>query len=176
MGEPFFFHCEKCGTCCRNLLEEREGILQGLTLTAKEKVFFPKNMISPLTAIGKIEQKQIIDYQLSVNDCPHINEKNECQIYDSRPLICRAFPYVQGNFSMKCPILRGIFKKAGLRITFPVPDSEAEADQKRDRYFQNRLRKYMKKGSKIWIFNLATKQWVAILKDHRKSSSVFLKV
>jgi len=151
----------KCGTCCRNLLEEREGLLKGLTLTAQETCLFPSDMVSPQTATGRKKPEHIIDYQLNANDCPHIDEKNECRIYDRRPLVCRAFPYIQGNFSVKCPVLGRLFKKPGLRITFPVPDAEAEADLKRDRYFQNRLKKYLKKGSKIWVFDLATRQWAA---------------
>jgi len=149
-----------CGTCCRNLLEGREGILKGLALTAKETSLFPQDMVSPLTATGMRKPEHVIDYQLNANDCPHIDETNECRIYDRRPLMCRAFPYVQGNFSVKCPIFGSRFK-AGLRISVPMPDAEVEASQKRDRYFQNRLRKYLKKRSKMWEFDLATKQWVA---------------
>jgi len=157
-----FFECSKCGTCCRNLLEEREGVLKGLTLTASEKSLFSENLVSPLTATGKRKPEHIIDYQLNVGDCPQVDEHNECRIYDKRPLICRAFPYIQAGFSVKCLILKKIFKKAGLHIDFPVPYAEGEADQKRDRYFQNRLRKYLKKGSRIWVFDLATKQWTAV--------------
>lgn len=157
-----FFECDKCGICCRNLLEERGGVLKGLTLTASEKSLFLESLVSPLTAVGKKKPDYIIDYQLNVNDCPHIDEGNECLVYDRRPLVCRAFPYVQASFSVKCPVLTRLFKKAGLHIDFPIPYAEGEADQKRDRYFQNRLRKYLKRGSRIWVFDLATKQWVAI--------------
>lgn len=150
----------KCGTCCRNLLEEREGVLKGLVLTEKETSLFPPDMVSPHNATGRKKPEHIIDYQLNVNDCPHIDERNECRIYEKRPLICRAFPYIQGNFSVKCPIFGSRFK-AGLLITVPLPDAEVEASQKRDRYFQNRLRKYLKKSSKIWVFDLATRQWMA---------------
>ena len=150
----------KCGTCCRNLLEEREGLLKGLTLTANETSLFPSDIVSPQTATGRKKPEHIINYQLNVNDCPHINERNECQIYDKRPLICRAFPYIQGSFSVKCPVFGRLFKKAGLRVTFPVPYTEAEASRKRDRHFQNHLKKHLKKGSKTWVFDLATRQWV----------------
>lgn len=158
--DGIFLKCMKRGNCCRNLLEEREGVLKGLTLTANETSLFPSNMVSPLTATGRKRPEHIIDYQLNVNNCPHIDEANQCRIYDKRPLVCRAFPYVQRGFSMKCPVLKGVFKKEGLPVVFPVPPAEREADQKRDRYFQNRLRKYSKTDSKTWLFNLATRQWI----------------
>lgn len=149
----------KCGTCCRNLLEESEGVLKGLTLTANETSLFPSDMVSPQIVTGRKKPTRIINYQLNVQDCPHINQRNECQIYDKRPLICKAFPYIQGNFSMKCPNIGKLFKIAGLRVTLPVPYAEAEASQKRDRLSQNLLRKHWKKGSKMWLYDLRSTQW-----------------
>jgi len=149
----------KCGTCCRSLLEESEGVLKGLTLTANETDLFPSSMVSPQTALGRKKPARIINYQLNVDYCPHINQRNECEIYDKRPLICRAFPYIQGNFSVKCPIFKKLFKREGLRVTFPMSHAEVEASLKRDRLTQNLLKRYWKKGSKMWIYDLRSKQW-----------------
>ena len=88
------FNCRKCGTCCRNLLEYINGVKAGLLLTVKEIDLFPSEMISPKMAIGIAGPEQMICYQLSVDNCPYINEKSECRTYDKRPLMCRAFPYV----------------------------------------------------------------------------------
>lgn len=156
------FECRQCGVCCRNLLEEREGVVKGLTITAGERSLFLDSVVSPLTAVGKRGPQYIINYQLNVSDCPLIDEHNKCSVYEKRPLVCRAFPFVQTGFSVKCPVLKKLFKKPGLHIEFPIPDAEFEADQKREQNFQNRLEKHIKRNSKIWVFDLAEKQWKAI--------------
>jgi len=76
-----------CGTCCKNLLEDANGIINGLFLTHKEKKLFPARLVSPKVALGKRKPEKMIAYQLNVAVCPHLNERNGCEIYDTRPLI-----------------------------------------------------------------------------------------
>jgi len=61
------FECHKCDACCRNLLEERQGVLKGLMITAGERSLFLDNVVSPLTAVGKRKPEHIINYQLNAN-------------------------------------------------------------------------------------------------------------
>jgi Fe-S-cluster containining protein len=153
------FECKKCGTCCRNLLEEIEGIAKGLILTAKEVSLFPSKMISPSIAIGTEKSKTMIFYQLNANTCPHIDKRNECLIYDRRPLMCRAFPYNSGNFSIKCPVFSN--RRVGqFYLDFEPSELQIDADGKLDRYKGNRFRKYFKKGFKEWHYDLTKKNWV----------------
>lgn len=157
------FECKKCGTCCRNLVEDSNGITNGLFLTSKEIRLFPSKLISPQTAIGVNKPKRIVSYQLNVNVCPYINERNECKIYNKRPLSCRAFPFEIVGFaptaSVKCSVIGSQMREGELR---PVEFSpvELEAGQKINRYIMNRYRKYAKKKTNLWKFDLKTGKWI----------------
>ena len=159
------FECQKCGTCCRNLLENQNVVTNGLFLTAKETRLFPSKLISPQVAIGVKKPKNIISYQFNVNVCPHINEKNECRIYDKRPLACKSFPLevtlLGSTASVQCPIIGRRMKEGEFReAEFSAP--EIEASEKINNYLWNRYQKYFKVGSKMWNFDLKTKKWIAI--------------
>jgi Fe-S-cluster containining protein len=153
------FNCRKCGTCCRNLLEYINGVKAGLLLTVKEIDLFPSEMISPKMAIGIAGPEKIISYQLSVDTCPHINEKSECRIYGKRPLMCRAFPYVLEGMSRKCP---EIGNQMIASVDLWAIDAEIEASKKINRHVLNRTDKLFRKGKKqkIWEFDLGEKKWV----------------
>ena len=123
------FQCKKCGTCCRNLFDDIEGIRMGLVLTAKEVSLFPSEMISPSSALGTEKRKKIITYQLNANTCPHIDNKNNCLIYEKRPLRCKSYPYEDGNFSIKCTVLS--YRKVGLFYCNVTPSElQYDADKK----------------------------------------------
>jgi len=159
------FNCKKCGTCCRNLIEDANGIKTGLLLTVKEIDLFPSEMVSPKFAIGFEMPDKIIQYQLNVNDCPHVNEKNECQIYEKRPLMCRAFPYESGTVSVKCPVI-GSRIKVYEPCEVEVSATEIDASEKMNRHILNRFQKFYKKGQKAWIFDLETRKWVMTTRDN----------
>jgi Fe-S-cluster containining protein len=152
------FKCRKCGTCCRSLLEHVNGVKAGLLLTVKETRLFPSEMVSPKMAIGSAKPEKVICYQLSADRCPHINKKSECRIYDKRPLMCRAFPYVSGNMSRKCP---EIGNQMIVNVDLWAIDADIEASKKLDRHVQNRVEKSYRKGKKqkIWNFDLDTREW-----------------
>ena len=153
------FQCKKCDTCCRNLLDDIRGIRKGLILTAKEVNLFPSEMISPSLAIGTEKRKKAITFQLNANTCPHIDNKNECLIYDKRPLMCKAFPYESGNFSIKCTVFSS--RKVGQTYCDFAPSRfQIDASEKLNRYARNRFQKYFRKGIKVWEYDLATKNWV----------------
>ncbi|HSQ49219.1 MAG TPA: YkgJ family cysteine cluster protein, partial [Candidatus Deferrimicrobiaceae bacterium] len=94
------FRCSECGTCCRDIFDDRGGDKRGLTLTADEALLFPENLIAPLAAFGFEQPETIFLHQLKVKDCPLIDQ-NKCMIYEKRPLVCRAFPLSQGGYSTK---------------------------------------------------------------------------
>lgn len=156
------FECLKCGTCCKNLLEELDGIVGGLLLTADETKHFPYEMISPKMAIGVEKPEKVIRYQLNVNDCPHIDEANNCRIYENRPLVCRAFPYDEEGFALKCKVFSHV--KEGEFYTTEYSAAEIDASSKLSRYFRNQEEKYRKKGSKKWEYDLRTKKWLFLMK------------
>jgi len=152
------FACKKCGTCCRNLLEDIDDNKTGLLLTVKEIRLFPSEIVSPRFAVGRRKPEKTILYQLNVNDCPFITESNECRIYDKRPLVCRQFPYkLEGFVSVKCPIFLNVTR--GTEIEFSL--IEIEAKEKMLRHANNRIKKLHKERLRGWFFDLRTNQWVA---------------
>ena len=159
MGEENYFNCLQCATCCRNLIETREGKSSGITLTDKEASIFPSNLVSPKFALGLDAPKIIILYQLNVKCCPYVNENNVCQIYEKRPLICQSFPVISGSISNKCKVFS--YRKVGLVYSEPYAmNKQLEASNKLDKYIKTRIRKNFQKGIRLWEYDLNTKQWI----------------
>ncbi len=159
VGETSDFECLKCGACCRKLLQTTDGVTRGPPLSEKEANLFPPEVISPKLAVGLVEPKTVVLYQLNVGVCPYINQKNECQKYVDRPLICRSFPIVAGAISNRCKVFA--YRKVGVSYCEPFPMAkQLEASEKLDGYTLNRIRKHFKKGLKAWEYDLATKKWI----------------
>jgi Fe-S-cluster containining protein len=160
------FDCKKCGFCCRTLLEnEKNGMVLGLSLiTEEETEMFDPKFIAPFVAIGVKVPTTVIFHQLILSECPHINEKNECMIYEKRPLICRTFPAIP-EFNRvvilpKCPQIGRHFTSAGKMCpVFIEDDNIEEALKKANIIFLTWNQKCLEKGLRFWIFNLATKKW-----------------
>jgi Fe-S-cluster containining protein len=160
------FHCLRCGTCCRNLFNDKAGLKKGVTLTKSEKNLFPEKMVSPHMAVGMEKPDTIILYQLNVNDCPFIDQSNKCLIYPNRPLMCQAFPIVNFTYSGKCKFFN--FSKFSAKITIDWGEgNQVEAFGKLDRYIINHFKRNFKKGIGVWSFDLATNKWV--LKNRYKT-------
>ena len=153
------FECQRCGLCCRSLIDDKNGFKRGLPLTEKEVTLFSKDLISPKMAIGITEPDNVILYQLNVNVCPYINEKNECNKYERRPLMCQAFPVVAGAISNRCRVFS--YRKVGVSYSDPYPmKKQLEASNKFSRYLQKLIKKQYRKGLKVWEYDLAKNHWV----------------
>jgi hypothetical protein len=139
-------------------LRNEKGIILGLFLTEKETSFFNPKQICPQCGIGVERPENIIAFQLNLGVCPHISEKNECKIYDRRPLACQSFPIEPtplGNIvNAECPQAGSLTRNPELVFS--------EAGEKILRYLGKGFVKYRKRGSKLWYFNLGTKRWVAM--------------
>lgn len=163
MSKVVVFECKKCGYCCRNLLKDLGGFVNGLFLTPKKARLFPSNVISPQRANGVKRPKHIISYQLNVKVCPYIDDENECMIYDKRPLTCKSYPnepYPHGNMiSVECKSV-GSQMKDGEFCEVDISATEMEAGDKLLRYLSTCLRKYCKRNSKLWTYDLRTRKWV----------------
>ncbi|MCW4005803.1 MAG: YkgJ family cysteine cluster protein [Candidatus Bathyarchaeota archaeon] len=160
MSQTDDFQCAQCAKCCQNILETRGGVLRGLPLTQKETELFPEKVISPKMGIGfKDEPEVIVLYQINVNCCPYVNKQNQCQIYQKRPLMCQSFPIVAGAISNRCQVFS--YRKPGVTYNEPYPmTAQLQANDKLEKYIQNRIKKHSRHGLKIWEYNLATKQWI----------------
>jgi len=163
------FQCKRCGTCCRNLIEDRNyiDIHNGMFLTAREIRLFQRKLISPHLAIGKNKPRHIISYQLNVPVCPHLTEKNKCRIYNKRPLSCKAFPLetITSTMSLKCPIVNSHMKEKE-RAPWELSTTEFDAAQSIRKYISSRYQKYGKASSKVWNFDLRTKSWKVVKQFH----------
>jgi Fe-S-cluster containining protein len=139
-------------------LRNEKGIILGLFLTEKETSLFDPEQICAHTAVGIEGALNIIAYQLNLGVCPHISEKNECKIYDRRPLACQSFPIETtplGNLvNAECPQAGSLIRNPELVFS--------EAGEKILRYLGKGFAKYGKRGSKLWYFNLGTKRWVVM--------------
>lgn len=155
------FECQRCATCCRNLLEEKAGILRGLTLTEIETPLFPADMVAPKFAVGETKPESIILYQLVVNSCPHVTKENSCPIYEKRPLMCRSFPIVAGAISNRCRVFN--FRKIGVSYDEPFHMKEQlQASDRLTKHMKTVIRKKYKKGLRLWEFDLITKRWLYV--------------
>ena len=90
--------CTQCGKCCSNL--RRGDETTGLTLFPDEKSLFPQDKIRPHLGRGEESGTDVFTYQHTENVCIHLVD-NLCQIYKSRPLMCRSFPVKIGEYGLR---------------------------------------------------------------------------
>jgi len=158
------FECQRCGHCCRHLLEDINGVTNGLFLTIKEKKLFPRELVFPQRAMGLKGPNRVISYQLSLDRCPYINDQNQCEIYSKRPLACRAFPYIiedgKPKVSTKCQVIGSQMDVREYRVV-NLAESEVEASWKIERYLQNRYKQYSKRKTYFWEYDLKSRIWYA---------------
>lgn len=166
------FECLKCGDCCRNLLVRPPlyggKITLGLFLTPNKSRLFPKEKIAPMYGAGikgrsRLRPKVIFGYQLTEPVCPHLGENNLCDIYDSRPITCRAYPMtVTRRFTLglnsSCSWIKRHFPNS--QDYEPAPDSLDVSELK---FWIIKMLKYMGKYAEMysfmWIFDLKTRKW-----------------
>jgi Fe-S-cluster containining protein len=153
------FECLRCATCCRNLLETSGGELSGLPLFENEKSLFLPDLVSPKIALGFSEPDMVILFQLNVNCCPHLTCPGQCEVYASRPLMCRSFPVVAGAISNRCRVYA--YRKVGLSYVEPFAmKDQLLANAKFESYLRNRIKRFYRKGLKLWEYDLASKKWI----------------
>lgn len=155
--DTMVFVCLQCGSCCKNLVNQHDGILRGMPLTEKEAKLFPADLISPRLAVGLKNPKYIITFQLNVSTCPHLDKSNQCAIYSKRPLVCKSFPILSGKINPECKNFDGI--KESEHIAVANMELLIEADNELSLYTSSRFRKHFIKGVKQWRFDLSTHKW-----------------
>jgi Fe-S-cluster containining protein len=152
------FRCLQCATCCHNLIETQGNVSRGLPLTEIEKALFPAALVSPMLGVGLEKPEKVMLHQLNVTCCPHIDKQNCCQIYETRPLMCRSFPIVAGAISNRCRVFS--YRKPGLSYEEPYTMAEQlRASEKLERHIEGYFRKGRMKGLNFWEYDLAAKKW-----------------
>lgn len=102
--------CQRCGICCRATFHEVDGNLLGLYLEPAEVGLFPEGTVFPLFGSG--DPIKTVAYQLGLDQCPNYEDAEgvaSCRVYASRPLVCAAFPIIDGSrVSDGCPAVKQI--------------------------------------------------------------------
>jgi len=121
---------------------------------------FESKNIFPQMAFGTDKPTHVFFYQLNLGVCPHLSEKNECQIYENRPLICRSYPFdlwngIDYSVVIECPAISNMRKnRVPLDLAFPAECEELYI------YKVMEANKHPTESSNIWSFDLATKTWI----------------
>ena len=95
------FKCKRCGKCCSNLLPLSKEDIINIKKNSKE-----------------LQEHRLLALRDWYMICPFLNHKNQCDIYEFRPTICREFTcqdFEQGNISNK--ILEEINKGTEYSVT-----------------------------------------------------------
>ena len=157
------FVCRRCGTCCRDLVQEDKGVLRGLTLLPGEEKNFPVDSIKPAVGLGRRPHERgftVIAHQLVEETCPHLWEA-ECQIHNRRPASCRQFPFSlretpegrkQIGLDLNCSALAELREgRTNLRFKFEdKPSAESLLE------VSTRARERPKKS---WFYDLGSGKW-----------------
>jgi len=93
--------------------------------------------------------------------CPHISSQNCCEVYDRRPLACRAFPYQITSFGFAaqpdCPVIDGQMSAGKAPPLFSKTESDAGSEL--SVYFFDMIIGYEPVGGKLWFFDLKQRAW-----------------
>jgi Fe-S-cluster containining protein len=164
MPEELIFECRRCGTCCRDLVQEDKGVLRGLTLLPGEEKVFPEASVMPAVGLGSRPHERgftIIASQLSQETCPQLGA-TDCLIYSARPASCRQFPFSlregpdgrqQMGLDLGCPSLAELLEgRSSLRIRFEERPSA-------ERLFEVSMRA-MEHPKRAWFYDLGSGKWM----------------
>lgn len=157
------FVCQRCGVCCRDLIQQDRGILRGLSLLPDETDLFPEELVKPYLGIGKrphVAKFQVLAYQLASDSCLYLVE-NSCTRYDDRPTSCRQFPFSLDldednepllGIDMNCPAAVELVNSSdGLLEFSDRDDAEKLLELKR---------KVLENPRRAWVYDLASMKWV----------------
>jgi Fe-S-cluster containining protein len=164
MPEELIFECQRCGNCCKDLLQKDKGVLRGLTLLNEDISEFPKTSIKPAIGQGKRPYEnsfKTIAHQLNKETCPHLRN-SECKIYEQRPASCRQYPFslredTQGiqqiGLDLNCPALeKKIVNNIQLRFKFLDRPSAEKLLQIEKITWKN--------PKKTWFYDLSNEKWI----------------
>lgn len=168
------FECEKCGACCHNLLVDFKSWKLGLFLLPDEVHLFPADMVFPMWGInikGRSRPRpEIIGVlQLNANICPHLKEKNVCEIYQKRPAVCRAHPLsitmdsslvVSASIDIMCPFSKRLPGGQKVKLHEYFDDDILKANAECCGYLEAMFKE--SKGP-VWLFDLTSEKWKRIV-------------
>ena len=148
--------CERCGRCCSHLRIGDEAA--GLSLFPDEVHLFPEELVRPHLGKGVSEPTSIFTYQHTENVCVNLRD-NMCQVYESRPLMCRSFPVRIGanglTFAPGCKAVLNLIR-GSKTIDSKSPEVDAAMEMTERLLVFHRS---LVDGEVKWRYNLAKEQW-----------------
>jgi Fe-S-cluster containining protein len=87
MLNPKTFVCERCGECCKKLYI----LLASNDIERIKKLGHALDSFSESEQLGEYKGKRVLKKVDS--KCIFLSDDNLCKIYDSRPEICRKYPF-----------------------------------------------------------------------------------
>lgn len=154
--------CQRCGKCCKDLIQQDRGILRGLSLLPEEIGLFPEGLVKPYLGIGRrphMAKFQVIAYQLSSDSCPYLVENN-CSRYDERPITCKQFPFSLDLDQEDEPLLGVDMNCPAAVELINTTDGQIEFTDRNDAEKLLALkRRVMENPRRAWVYDLATMKW-----------------
>jgi Fe-S-cluster containining protein len=86
------FRCNRCGTCCGDTSQRTRQVLL-LKSEAEDIAAFTGKAIAGFAEETKREKTYTYEMKKNQGKCLFLTEK-KCSIYESRPLICRFYPFM----------------------------------------------------------------------------------
>lgn len=177
------FNCLSCGSCCRRIqIKDEVDFLTavGLCLRLEERELFkhhPETIIHPYIGIKRKGQSKVkvLLYQMVSEPCPLLDlETNRCTVYDSRPMICRAYPFIliknQIGIEDNCTSTKPFMENVVFGETeIEIGDTQRFAMIEQVKLFKH-IQNMLNKNMEILIFDFTTETWIKeseIIEDNR---------
>ena len=114
--------------------------------------------------VGRTRPEEVILFQLTETVCPYLLDNNRCEIYDKRPLACRAFPIVStGDRPLITTECSAITESGAIVI---LSREEKRANEQLSQYIketiEEKARSYASGDIHAWEYDLSTRKWVQI--------------
>jgi len=164
------FSCLSCGSCCRRIvIKDPVEIIKavGLCLRPEERDCFeqhPETKIVPYIGIKRknVPKIKVLLYQMVSEPCPMLDiETNQCTIYDKRPMMCRAYPFIlideKTGIENNCTSIKPFMKT----VKFGETEIEMGLEQRLALIEQvNLFENIGKSGGVPLIFDYVNKTWI----------------
>lgn len=116
------FECMCCGKCCRGSFGDNSVLLNSEDLDLLEEQSLKDEFVIPMIDLSDKGQSQLVDENGLLHtfgwmlkrtpdmDCVFLSEDSICQIYDSRPYLCRTYPFFLNDGKLEVCECEGLEK------------------------------------------------------------------
>ena len=152
------FKCLTCGWCCSHLAE---GSWSGLSLFPWETHLFTGDKVLPHLGYGAGPEDdgfRVILYRYVGAVCEKLRD-NRCTIHETRPLVCRSYPfrYMKKGYTMAfeaAPECRAIDPEATTWSSRKFPELYAAEE------IGMQLELFYKRGDSKWVHDPVSSHWI----------------